>query len=73
MSEEGITDDEFSDIETKNDHLELIVSINNQLVKTINYIVKINNQLCLLVSNLNNVNFVLNTKVESLNNSLTDI
>ncbi len=68
-------DDELTELdetEVLNDQLQLIISINNNLVKTIEYVNKLNNEICKLVSGLNNINFVLEKQIETTNKSISN-
>ncbi len=61
MSEDGYeTDTE----EILNKNLELIININNQMVKTINYLEKINAEICKMVSNIGNMEYMIELKAK---------
>ena len=50
--------------------LKIVISINNELVKTLTYIERINTELCKLVSNLNNFSFAASNQINKLQNNL---
>ena len=61
MSEDGYeTDTE----EILNKNLELIININNQMVKTITHLEKINNEICKMVSNIGNMEYMIELKAK---------
>ena len=66
MSE--ISHEELSDIEIDplDKSLQLVISTNNELCKTIKYLETLNNELCKLVSNINNVNFAVKNQLVHL-------
>ena len=53
-----------------NEHLKLLIQINNMLVTVIDNLQKINTQLCITVSNVSNFRYILNAKVEEINGQL---
>ncbi len=61
--------DEFNeDVMKKN--VQLVITLNNELVKTINNLQKINNELCKMVSNIGNVSFMINSKIDEIQEKL---
>ena len=59
--------EEVSSVDVK---LKMIISMNNELLKTIQYLEKLNAQLCNMVSNIINVNFVINLKINEIQKTL---
>ena len=53
-----------------NEHLKLIIQINNMLITVIDNLQKINTQLCITVSNVSNFRYMLNAKVDEINSHL---
>ena len=48
-------------------YVQLVIIVNNELVKTIKNLEKINDdELCKMVSNINNVSFVVNKKIDDI-------
>ena len=52
------------------EHLRLLVEINNNLVQSIKYLEQLNTQLCKMVSNLNNMMFICDKQCERINENL---
>ena len=69
MSFESIASD-ISEIGELNEHLKLIIQINNMLVTVIDNLQKINTQLCMTVSHVSNFRYILNTKVDEINDNI---
>ena len=53
-----------------NEHLKLLIQINNMLITVIDNLQKINTQLCMTVSHVSNFRYILNTKVDEINDQL---
>ena len=53
---EDLSDD--CSAEELEDHLKLLIEINNNLQQTIKYLGQLNTKLCEMVSNINNISFV---------------
>ena len=51
-------------------YVQLVITVNNELVKTIKNLEKINGELCKMVSNINNLSFVVNKKIEDIQKTL---
>ena len=51
-------------------YVQLVITVNNELVKTIKDLEKINDELCKMVSNINNVSFVVNKKIDDIQKTL---
>ncbi len=64
-----MSDDESSN-EIMNKNVEIIITLNNELVKTIKHLEKINTQLCKMVSNINNLSFMINSKIDEIQEKL---
>ncbi len=66
-------DTEFSETETDveiSKNLELMIKLNNNLVKTINYLEKLNVVLCQIVSSINNIKFTVELKQHDIQERL---
>ena len=64
-----MSDDEFDD-EIIKKNVELVILLNNELIKTISNLQKINNELCNMVSNIGNVSFMINKKIDDIQDQL---
>ena len=69
MSFESIASD-ISEIGELNEHLKLLIQINNMLITVIDNLQKINIQLCTMVSHVSNFRYILNTKVDEINDNI---
>ena len=47
-------------------YVQLVITVNNELVKTIKNLEKFNGELCKMVSNINNLSFVVNKKIDDI-------
>ena len=64
-----MSDGEF-DEEIVKKHVQMVITLNNELVKTINNLQKINNELCKMVSNIGNMSFMINQKINDIQDQL---
>ena len=64
-----MSDDETNE-EIMKKNVEFVITLNNELVKTINNLQKINNELCKMVSNIGNVSFMINQKIDDIQDQL---
>ena len=51
-------------------YVQLVITVNNELVKTIKNLEKIKGELCKMVSNINNLSFVVNKKIDDIQKTL---
>jgi hypothetical protein len=58
--------DEYSEDEVIERNVQLIITLNNELVNTIKNLEKINNELCKMVSNINNIKYVIDLKQKEI-------
>lgn len=70
--EQVISEDEESEseIDTLDLNLQLILSINNELVRTTNLLQKVNTELMKMVSNLTNMTYVCNKKIDEVQKNI---
>ena len=61
---------DITEIGELNEHLKLIIQINNMLITVIDNLQKINIQLCMTVSHVSNFRYILNTKVDEINDNI---
>ena len=65
-----MSDVDFNEDEIIERNVQLVVALNNELVKAINNLQKITNELCKMVSCINNVIFMVNKKVDETQKNL---
>ena len=61
---------ETTTIDELDDHLKLLIEINNRLQQTIKYLGQLNTELIKMVSNINNISFVCDSQCKKINDSL---
>ena len=61
---------DITEIGELNEHLKLLIQINNMLITVIDNLQKINVQLCMTVSHVSNFRYILNTKVDEINDNI---
>ena len=51
-------------------NVQLVITLNNELINIIKNLEKINNELCKMVSNINNVSFMVNKKIDDIQRTI---
>ena len=63
-------DFEFSEEEVIETNVQLVITMNNELIKIITNLQKMNNELCKMVSNINNVSYMVNKKIDDIQRTI---
>ena len=61
---------ETTTLDELEDHLRLLIDINQNLKQTIKYLGQLNTKLCLIVSSVNNISFVCEKQSEKIHDSV---